>query len=137
MRLIITLILLFFATIIFAQKADDIVGKYRLPNKLDVEIFKHKDKYYGRIIALNGFEDGQTIDVKNSDKTKQKEKLVGKIIIKGLVFDEDEKQWLDGEIYGAEKGILLDLKVTAMHEKEIVVVGSKYLFWRTLVWEKI
>ena len=130
-------LLIFIVGSSFAQKADDIIGKYHLPNKLDVEIFKHKDKYYGRIIALNGFENGQTTDIKNPDKEKQNDKLIGKIILKYLEFDANGKEWLGGTIYGSEKGIYLDLKVTEMRDKEIEVVGSKYLFWRTLVWEKI
>lgn len=40
-------------------------------------------------------------------------------------------------MYGPEKGMTFNLKVTEMRDNEIVVVGSKYVFWKTLVWEKI
>ena len=103
-----------------------IFGKYKLPNKIDVEIFK-----------LNGFEDGQIKDINNPEKSKQEDLLVGKVIIKNLIFDNEEKQWINGTMYGAEKGMVFDLKITEMLNNEIEVVGSKYLFWKTLVWKMI
>jgi len=121
----------------FAQKADDIIGKYHLPNKLDVKIFKHDGKYYGKIIALNGFENGQTKDINNSDDNKVNDALIGKIIIRNLEFDKDDKQWVNGSMYGPEKGMFFNLKITEMRKNEIEVVGSKYLFWHTLVWTKL
>jgi len=32
----------------FAKSANDIIGKYRLPNKLDIEIYSNNGKYYGK-----------------------------------------------------------------------------------------
>ncbi len=121
----------------FAQKPDDIIGKYHLPNKLDLEIYKVGNKYYGKIIALNGYEDGQTVDAKNPDESKQNQPLIGMVILKDLEWDDEEKQWINGSMYGPEKGMVFNLKVTEMMEDKIEVVGSKYLFWHTLVWEKI
>ena len=40
-------------------------------------------------------------------------------------------------MYGHEKGMVFDLKITELRQDEIEVVGSKYLFWRTMEWEKI
>jgi len=121
----------------FGQQADDIIGKYHLPNKLDVEIFKTDGKYFGKIIALNGFEDGQTTDLNNPDKEKQNDLLMEKIIIEGLEFDPEKKEWRNGSMYGPEKGMIFNLKVTEIRETEIEVVGSKFIIWRTLTWQKI
>ena len=138
MKLSITLLLsLFIIASGFAQKADDLIGKYRLPNKLDIEIFKENGKYFGKIIALRDFEEGQTTDIHNSDISKQNTPLIGMQIINKLEYDSKEKQWVNGSMYGPEKGMTFNLKVIEMREKEIVVVGSKYFFWKTLVWEKI
>jgi len=120
-----------------AQKADDLIGKYRLPNKLDVEIFKENGKYFGKIIALRNFDDGQTTDVNNPEERKQDTPLIGLQIINNLEYDSKENKWIHGEMYGPEKGIVFHLKVIEIHEDEIVVVGSKYFFWKTLVWKKI
>ena len=121
----------------FAQKADDIIGKYHLPNKLDVEIYKYEGKYYGKIIALNNFENGQSIDNKNPDKAKQNNLLIGMVIIEGLEYDRENNEWVNGTMYGPEKGMTFNLEITEMREKEIEVVGSKYFFWHTLIWEKL
>ena len=137
MNKITTLLILLISNIVLAQNADDIIGKYHLPNNLDVEIFKHGDNYFGKIIALNGYENGQTLDVKNPEESKRSDLLVGKIIIENLKFNNEEKKWFDGKMYGAEKGMFFNLKVTNINRKEIVIVGSKFLFWRTLIWKKI
>ena len=130
-------IFLISSSFLFAQKANDLIGKYRLPNKLDVEIFEDNGKYLGKIIALNGYENGQTTDLKNPEKSKQNTPLLGMIIIKDLEYDDDEKEWVNGNMYGPEKGMVFNLKVAEMRQNEIEVVGSKYFFWKTLIWEKI
>ncbi len=129
--------LFFLTTLVFSQEADDIIGKYRLPNGLDVEIFKTEEEYSGKIIALNGYEDGETKDVKNPDKSKRNEPLIGMIIFKGLKFDTEDKVWSDGNLYGPEKGIYVDLKITEVKDNEIKVVASKYFFHKSLIWKKI
>jgi len=137
MRYKLSLVLLMISSFVFAQKADDVIGKYHLPNELDVKIFKYKNKYYGKIIALNSFDNGQTTDINNDDKAKQNKPLIGMVIIRGLEFNEKDKEWINGRMYGPEKGMFFDLKVTDIRAQEIEVVGSKYLFWKTLIWKKI
>ena len=126
--------IIFMTSYNFAQQADEIIGNYHLPNDLDIEIFKDNGKYLGKIIALNGFEDGQTNDINNPDNSKQNDLLIGKIIITNLEYDKEEKQWLNGKMYGPEKGMIFNLKITEIHQNEIEIVGSKYLFWKTMTW---
>jgi len=130
-------IVIFMTSFTFAQQADEIIGKYHLPNDLDVEIFKEGSKYFGKIIALNNFEDGQTKDVNNPEESRQKDALVGKVIIENLEYNKEKKQWLNGSMYGPEKGMVFNLKITEMRKHEIEVVGSKFVLWRTLQWQKI
>jgi len=139
MKQIVFVIILIFSTHnLWAQNPDSVVGRYRLPNKLDVEIYKvGANKYNGKIIALNGFEGGQTTDVNNDDESEKDTPLVGMEIIKGLEYDSEEKEWINGEMYGPEKGMIFNLKVTEIRDREIEVVGSKYFFWKTLEWQKI
>ena len=134
---LITYLIVFFTTYTFAQQPDEIIGKYHLPNKLDIEIFENNGKYFGKIIALNGYEDGQINDIKNPDKSKHNEPLIGKIIINDLAFDEDKKEWINGSMYGPEKGMIFNLKITEIKQNEIVVVGSKFFFWKTIEWKKL
>jgi len=132
---IISLFILFFTTTIFAQQADDIVGKYHLPNDLDVEIFKDGKTYSGKIIALNNYP--ETRDIKNSDKSKRDDLLLGKVIITKLKFNSNEKEWENGKMYGPDKGITVNLEVTEFNDNEITIVGSKFVFWKTMKWKKI
>jgi hypothetical protein len=129
--------LLFVTNFAFSQNADDIIGKYHLPNNLDVEFFKENGTYSGKIIALNGYEDGRTKDSKNSDSSLKNRDLLGLIIIKNLKFDPEKKEWVDGEMYGPDKGIHVNLEVTELKDDKITVIGSKFLFWKTLTWKKI
>jgi len=122
---------------LFAQQADIIIGKYHLPNKLDVEIFETNGKYFGKIIALNGFEDGQQKDIKNPDRSQRNDPLLGKLIIKDLEYDKDEKKWINGSMYGAEKGMNFNMLITEVRANEITVVGSKFIMRKSLVWEKL
>ena len=127
---------LFISTLIsFTQQADEIIGKYHLPNNLNIEIFKNNEKYSGKIIALNGYANGQTKDLNNSDKSKRNSPLLGKTIIENLEYDSEKREWIDGNMYSPEKGMLFDLKIIKVVENGIVVVGSKYLFWKTMEWE--
>jgi len=148
LKLIISIVV-FSTTFAFAQHADEIIGVwsqvilcpsltiYRLTNKLDVEILKNNGKYSGKIIALGDFDEGQTTDVNNPETSKRNEPLIGMVIIKNLEFDENKKQWINGEMYGPEKGMTFNLKISEMRKDEIEAVGSKYFFWKTLVWKKL
>ena len=80
---------------------------------------------------------GQTKDINNDNKNSRKKPLIGMLIIKGLEYDSEEKEWINGKMYGPEKGMTFNLKVTEIRKNEIEVVGSKYLFWHTLTWKKI
>ena len=135
MKKSILIIVLFISATVFAQQADDIIGKYHLPNGLDVEIFKDGNRYNGKIIALNDYP--ETKDIKNSDKSKQDDSLLGKTIITNLKFDEDEKEWEKGKMYGPDKGMTVNLEVTEYNDDEITIVGSKFVFWKTMKWKKI
>lgn len=137
MRFILAVFIVFISAITFAQKENDIIGKYRLPNNLDIEIFKNDGKYYGKIIGFENFYEGQKNDINNPDASKQNNPLMGMVIIWGLEFDRHKKQWVDGKMYGPEKGMVFNLKVTGIDKNEITVVGSKYIFWKTLKWRKI
>ncbi len=131
------LFIVLFTSILFAQQADIIVGKYSLPNKLDIEIFEQSGKYFGKIIALNGFENGQLIDINNPDRSKRNDLLLGKLIIKDLEYDKEEKKWINGSMYGAEKGLYFNLLIAEVREKEISVVGSKFVMRKYIEWKKI
>ncbi len=129
--------LVLIATGVIGQNPDDIIGKYRLPNDLDIEIYKSNDKYFGKIIALNGDRSMTEKDVKNPDKEERNSPLLGKVIIEDLEFSFKKKKWINGKMYGPKKGMYFNLKINEIREKEIEVVGSKFLFWKTISWIKL
>ena len=135
--LIIISIITVFTSMLFAQQADLIVGKYSLPNKLDIEIFENSGKYFGKIIALNGFENGQLKDINNPDRSMRNEPLLGKLIITDLEYDIEENKWINGSMYGAEKGLYFNLLITEVQANEIRVVGSKLIMRKTVDWKKL
>ncbi len=130
-------IILVFTSILSAQQADIIIGKYSLPNKLEIEIFENSGKYFGKIIALNGFRNGQIKDIKNPDRSMRNDPLLGKLILKDLEYDRDEKKWINGTMYGAEKGLYFNLLIVEVRADEISVVGSKFIMRKSLEWKKL
>ncbi len=139
MHKILKITLLFFAITFtsFAQEEDAIIGRYLLPNQIEIEVFKENNLFSAKIVALNNYKNGQTKDVKNATKSKRKDLLLGKVVLTNLVFDSTSKQWKNGKMYTPDKGITVNLKVTKINKKEVTVVGSKYFFWRTITWKKI
>ncbi len=118
------------------DSGDKIIGKWILPDNIRIEIFKKNNKFYGKIIDLSGFNDGQTKDVKNPDKSNRKDELIGKIIISDLEYDSNLKQWIDGTIYAPQKGIELNLKINYANGNELEAEASKLFFWKSIVWKK-
>jgi len=131
------IVLLALVSLAIAQNPDDIIGKYRLPNQLDVEIFKQNNKYYGKIVGVGDLDFENQKDIHNPAEDLQDELLLGKVIITNLEYDKSERQWFDGSMYSPEKGLIFNLKITEVRANEIEVVGSKYFFWKTLIWKKI
>jgi len=130
-------VILLFTTMIIAQPGDRIIGQYHLPNQLDLEIFKSDEKYFGKIIGLDGFNGGQEKDIHNPDRSSRAEPLLGKVIIKNLEYDQSMNQWIKGSMYGPEKGLMFNLKIVESRAVEIEVVASKFFFRKTLVWQKL
>lgn len=120
-----------------AQTSGNIVGEHHLPNALDVAIYEQNGRYFGKIVRLNSFDNGQKYDIHNPDKSKRADLILGKVIIKDLKFDSHQKQWIDGTIYGLEKGCILDFKITTYRSNRIEVVASKFLFGKTLIWKRM
>jgi uncharacterized protein (DUF2147 family) len=119
------------------DSADKIIGKWILPDNIRIEIFKKNNKFYGKIIDLEGFNNEQTKDIKNPDKSRRNNELIGKIIISDLEYDSNLNQWINGTIYAPQKGIELNLKINYAKENELEAEASKLFFWKSIIWKKI
>ncbi|UBM61231.1 DUF2147 domain-containing protein [Candidatus Sulfidibacterium hydrothermale] len=124
---LIAIIALMASSTLWAQNGDAIIGKYHLPNNMDVSIYKQGNKYFGKIIRL--YNDDHVPDTTSS--------LIGKVIIKNLEYDPADKEWVNGTMYAPDKDMTFNLKVTEMRKDEIVVTGSKFIIHKTLIWKKI
>ncbi|MGB3851894.1 MAG: DUF2147 domain-containing protein [Tunicatimonas sp.] len=101
------IILFFTAPSLWAQEANDIVGKwYTEEKKATVEIYTCGDKYCGKIVSLQEPKnpDGTTKrDVKNPSEDLRSRTIVGSDILTSLQYDGGN-DWEDGEIYDPESG---------------------------------
>lgn len=144
--LISTLLLsgILFSVQLSAQKADDILGIW-LNEKKDgkINVFKKGGKYYGKIIWLkyDTNEDGSSpkLDNKNPDAKLRKKPIVGTLILKDLIWDEDDTEWDDGEIYDPRSGNTYSLFAKIQKSGSLYLKGyiGFSLLGRSTVWTKV
>ena len=108
MKKLFALLLLVISTTTFAQ-ADKILGTWlNEPKDAKIEVYKKGEQYFGKIIWLknNVNEDGTSpkLDSENEDEKLRSRTIVGINILKDLVWDEDDNEWDDGEIYDPRSG---------------------------------
>ena len=86
---------------------------------------KSGEKYCGKIVWLDepNEEDGTPkVDDENSDPKLQKRPLMGLVIMKGFVYDEDNV-WEDGKIYDPENGKEYSCKMTLISKDRLDIRG--------------
>lgn len=122
-------------------KADDIVGIWATTEKepAKIQIYKSTGKYYGKIVWLkNATENGKPkVDNNNPDKNRQKEPIIGLVILKDFSFDGDD-EWNDGTIYDPENGKTYSCNLALKNKNTLHVRGyiGISLFGRTETWTK-
>jgi uncharacterized protein (DUF2147 family) len=92
---------------VFAQDPDIVKGVWLNDNKdAKVEIYKHGDKYFGKIVwTQNLYEaDGKTLkkDSKNSNEQLRDRTILNMVILSGFTYSDGE--WSGGEIYDPKSG---------------------------------
>ncbi|TVQ16160.1 MAG: DUF2147 domain-containing protein [Bacteroidetes bacterium] len=117
--------------------ADLITGNYELPNGLWVKIYRQGNTYNGKILSVDHYIEEETLDIKNPARHLRSRPLVGLEIISGLTYDPGSRQWIKGEMYAPEKGMTVNLRIENADANELVVVGSKLMFRKTLSWERL
>ncbi len=87
-------------------KSDDILGIWLNEDKdAHVEIYKEGDIYFGKIIWLDepNEENGEPkLDDENEDESLRSRPVMGLLLLRDFVFDEDE--WEDGRVYDPKNG---------------------------------
>ena len=135
-----------FTLFIFAadksKEQDSILGNWQTGNKLaKVQIYKSGDKYFGKIIWLkepNDKEGKPKTDILNPDKKLQQRPLMGLLMLKDFVYDEDYV-WKGGEIYDPKSGKTYSCKITLKDNGKTLNVRGYIgisLLGRTDVWTR-
>ena len=126
----------------FAQAVnkDAVIGTWLTGSgKGKVQIYKEGDKYNGKIVWIkepNTPEGKPKVDKNNPDKTKQNNPLLGSVMMKDFIFDDDK--WTGGTIYDAENGKTYSCKIS-FREGKLDVRGYMgiSLIGRTDTWFKV
>lgn len=119
-----------------AQQADDVIGTYMTDkNEGMVEISKHDGKYFGK---LTWTKTPGKLDEHNPDAKQRTDKLAGKEILKGFVFD-GKTEWNSGTIYDPKNGKTYNCKITRDEKGNLNVRGyiGISLIGRTAFWIKV
>ena len=151
MKKILTLILLVVAFVMpsFAQaglndKADNIVGEYltdRGGKKSKVRVTKEKDGTYTAQVfwVEQPLDDkgNKRKDVKNPDKALRNVDIDKVVIVRGLKYDKEDKEWGDAKIYDPSKGIRVNVTAEFESAKKLKLRGTIFGIGTTLYWTKI
>ena len=127
------------ATTVFAFNSEDAIGVWNTSKDSDssqVTIYKENNKYYGKLTRLK---DPESLDDKNPDESKRKNKLLGLIMVKEFHFKDGK--WLDGFIYDPKNGKTYDCKMWLEDIDTLNVKGTIGPKWigigRTTTWYKV
>ena len=111
-RLIILLFIGLYVVTSYAQNADQIVGIWWNNEKTSkIQVEKKDGKYIGTIVYIvpEKYENGQPPkDDKNPDPALRSRSKIGIRILEGFVYNEKEKNWVNGRIYDPNNGKTYD-----------------------------
>ncbi len=127
-----------------AQKADDIIGNWKNGEATGIiQIYKTKAGLYaGKLVWLKEPIDPETgkakVDKRNPDKSKRTNPTLGLVNMWGFVFDEEDKEWINGTIYDPKKGKEYSCKAKMIDNNTLDVRGyiGISLIGRTDTWKR-
>lgn len=120
---------------------DAIIGTWlNASGKGHIQIYKQGNKYFGKLVWLKEPNDEQgnpKMDTKNPNTTLKTKPLIGSIILRDFVFDEDE--WNSGRIYDPQNGKDYKCFLRLKDPKTLNVRGyiGVSLLGRTETWTRI
>jgi uncharacterized protein (DUF2147 family) len=107
-------VFLFLTIAAFAQKRDDILGKWVNPSgEGQIEIYKKSDRYFGKLVWLkepNDVAGKPKLDNKNPNASLKSKPVLGLEILKDFVFENE--RWTDGTIYDPKTGKTYSCNIT-------------------------
>ncbi len=130
-----------FSLQLFAQKKDDILGKWVNPSgEGQIEIYKRGEKFFGKLVWIKepNDENGKPkTDTKNPNEGLRSKPVLGLEILKNFEFDGSK--WQDGTIYDPKSGKTYSCKLTLKEPNQLSIRGfiGVSLIGRTEVWKRI
>jgi uncharacterized protein (DUF2147 family) len=135
------LLLLLGSVQLFAQKKDDILGKWLNPTgEGQIEIYKKGDKYFGKLVWIkepNGANGKPKTDEKNPNESLRNKPILGLEILKNFQFDDGK--WEGGTIYDPKSGKTYSCKLTLKDQNLLNIRGyiGVSLIGRTEVFKRV
>jgi len=105
-----------------------------------IRIFKATNgKFYGKIEWLKN--EPERLDVNNPDENKQKEPLLGLMILQGFSYEAEKNQWNKGTIYDPDNGKTYDCYMWFDEDPDVLsikgyVLGMKFI-GRETKWKRV
>ncbi len=130
-----------FSLQLFAQKKDDILGKWVNPSgEGQIEIYKRGEKFFGKLVWIKEPNDDNgkpKTDDKNPNESLRNKPVLGLEILKNFEFDGGK--WQDGTIYDPKSGKTYSCKLTLKEPNQLSIRGyiGVSLIGRTEVWKRI
>lgn len=141
-RLLLTCFLFFkFAAAMYV--ADDITGLwYNQEKDAKIRIYASNGKYFGKIEWLKTPNDPETgkpkVDKNNPKPEKRSRPVMGLVILANLVYDADDQEWSDGQVYDPKSGNTYSLTCELKDKNTMELRGyiGLSLFGRTDTWTR-
>lgn len=83
-------------------RADEVLGRYWLPNRVgQVELYRQDQRYYGRVVA---FESPDARDKNNRDPNLRERPIIGMDMFSDFHFAPSNSRWVNGTVYDGGSG---------------------------------
>jgi len=144
MKKIAALLAFMVVPILSFSQSDEILGTW-LNEKKDskITVYTENGKYYGKVIWLknNVNEDGTSpkLDIQNEIEAEKKLPIEGKVILKDLSWDSDDKEWQDGTIYDPRGGSVYSCFGRMEAKDQLYLKGyiGFSLIGRSTIWTRV
>lgn len=140
-KLSVTIIAVTCALSVFAQKKDDILGKWiNSSGEGQIEVVKKGDTYFGKLVWIKepNDENGKTrLDVKNPNASLRQKPLLGLEIVKNFIFEDDK--WTDGKVYDPKTGKTYsgNMSMDGLNKLNMRGYIGISIIGRTEVWKRV
>ncbi len=133
-----------FAQSTLNTKADNIIGEYltdRGGSKSKVRVTKATDgTYTAQLFWVENPTDAngkKRKDVKNPDKKLRNTDIDKVVIIKGLKYIKEDKQWGDTKIYDPSRGFRVNVTAEFVSADKLKLRGTVFGVGTTIYWKKL